>query len=550
VSGELYVAGAGLARGYLNRPGLTAERFVANPFGEPGSRMYRTGDLVRWSTDGELHFLGRADDQVKIRGFRIELGEIEAALARHPGVGEAVVVAREDQPNLKRLVAYVVPSPGPAAPSTTVLRELLRDTLPDYMVPSAFVVLDALPLSSSGKVDRRALPAPEGQPEVGSVYVAPRTPVERTLAGVWAEVLGVPRVGVEDNFFELGGDSILSIQVVSRTRQAGLGLTAKELFLHQTIEKLAPLVTVVETGHGEQEAVVGPAPLTPIQSWFFDTHLINPRHFNQSVLAELTDGLDEPALRRALDALLAHHDALRMRFERFDGRWHQHNAPVEPVDVLQRHDLSDIAAEEQLAAMEKVADDVHASFDLAAGPLLGAVLFGLGDGRRPYLFLTAHHLVVDAVSWRILLEDLDTAYRQAARGQTIDLGAKTTSFRDWARRLEEHLAAGNLDHQLEHWAGALGGGALPLDKAPRTPRRCCGQRPPRTAPGSTTSCSPRSPGRCPGGQTAAGSWSTWRATAVRRSSTGSTCPAPLAGSPPSSRSPSTCPGRRSRTGAT
>jgi amino acid adenylation domain-containing protein/non-ribosomal peptide synthase protein (TIGR01720 family) len=466
VSGELYIAGAGLARGYLNRPGLTAERFVANPFGEPGSRMYRTGDVVRWRPDGAIDYLGRADDQVKIRGFRIELGEVESALRQHPDVAEGVVVAWEDEPGRKRLVAYLVAASGVAEPATADLRAFLTRTLPDYMVPSAFVALEALPLSPNGKLDRKALPAPDLNAAAAAGYVAPRTEAEAALAQIWAEVLGVERVGIEDNFFELGGDSILSIQVVSRARQAGLRFVAKDLFLNQTIVALAPVVTVADEDSEERGQVVGLVPLTPIQKWFFQTHRANPHHFNQSQLVELTDELDEGALRRALDALLVQHDALRLRFEPVDGEWHQRNAPVESVqEVLQRHDLSDVDDDEHHAVMEKIADEVHASFDLGSGPLLKTVLFVLGGGRRPYLFLAAHHLVIDGVSWRILLDDLDRAYQQAVRREAVDLGAKTTSFRDWALRLTDYAAEGGFDHELDHWVTALEGSELPRDCA-------------------------------------------------------------------------------------
>ncbi|MDQ3898410.1 MAG: amino acid adenylation domain-containing protein [Actinomycetota bacterium] len=470
VLGELCIAGAGLARGYLGRPGLTAERFVADPFGASGARMYRTGDVVRWTVDGELEFVGRADEQVKIRGFRIELGEVEAALLRHPDVAQAVVVVQQEDSGHKRLVAHLVAAPGAAGPSPSELRELLGRSLPDYMVPSAFVVLDALPLSANGKVDRRALPRAEAAPGSGSEYVAPSTAVEAALAGIWAGVLGVERVGVRDNFFELGGDSILTVQVVARARRAGLHLVTKDLFARQTIESLAPHVVAVEGGQSEQEAVVGPVPLTPIQHWFFDTYRANPAHFNQSVLMELTDELDDAALERALDALLVHHDALRMRFEQLDGAWHQRNAPVEPVAVLERHDLSGVDVEAQPGVIERVADGIHRSFELARGPLLKAARFELGAGRQPFLFLAAHHLVVDGVSWRILLDDLDAAYRQAARGEPVRLGAKTTSFREWAQRLSEHAAGGGLDHELDHWAGALEGcGQVPVDRRGSTP---------------------------------------------------------------------------------
>ncbi|MCA1681854.1 MAG: AMP-binding protein, partial [Actinobacteria bacterium] len=313
VAGELYLAGAQVARGYLHRPGLTAQRFVACPFGGPGERMYRTGDRMRWTAEGIIEYLGRADDQVKIRGFRIELGEIEAVLLRRPEVGEVVVVARQEDSGHQRLVAYLVAAQEGAlgAVGNAELRSWLQLSLPEYMVPAAFVVLDGLPLNANGKVDRRALPAPEFDVAVG--YVAPRSEAERVLADIWAAVLGAQRVGVEDNFFELGGDSILSIQVVSRVRQAGLWLTTKDIFLHRTIASLASVVTAMETGGAEREPVVGAVPLTPIQCWFLQTHRVNPHHFNQSILVELADELNEWALQQALDALLVHHDALRMR---------------------------------------------------------------------------------------------------------------------------------------------------------------------------------------------------------------------------------------------
>src|SRR5437764_6273547 len=243
VPGELYLAGAQVARGYLGRPGLTAERFVANPFGEAGSRMYRTGDRARWRAEGVLEYLGRVDEQVKIRGFRIELGEVESSLLDHPEVADAVVVAREDEPGRKRLVAYLVPAAGAQLPTTADLRAFLAQTLPDYMVPSAFVALEELPLSPNGKLDRRALPAPDLGAVAGAGYVAPRTEAEATLAGIWSEVLGVAQVGVEDNFFELGGDSILAFRVLSRVQAAfGVGLSGRAVFDAPTVTRLAELL--------------------------------------------------------------------------------------------------------------------------------------------------------------------------------------------------------------------------------------------------------------------------------------------------------------------
>jgi amino acid adenylation domain-containing protein/non-ribosomal peptide synthase protein (TIGR01720 family) len=442
VRGELYVSGVGLARGYHDRPGLTAEKFVANPFGPPGSRMYATGDVVRRRSDGQLEFAGRVDHQVKIRGIRIEPGEIEAALRAHPAVADAAVVAHEDQPGVRRLVGYLVS--GEPAPDPAELRTFLRARLPEHLIPAAFVALAAFPLGSSGKLDRAALPAPEFG-TAGPEHVAPRTRTETVLAQVWGEVLGIERVGVHDNFFALGGDSILSIQVVSLARRRGLALRSKDLFLHQTVAALAARVGVADDEVVEDAPVVGAVPLTPIQHWFFDTHPRAPHHFNQSMLVEVPAEVDEAALGAALNALLVRHDALRMTFERTADGWKAENLPVDAVDLPLRHSFVEDAE------LTEVADRLHAGFDLATGPLFTAMLFDAGGRPTRYLFLAAHHLVVDAVSWRILLADLATAYRQAAHGESIDLGRRTTSFRDWATRLAEYTASGGFDAELDHW---------------------------------------------------------------------------------------------------
>ncbi|WP_225825822.1 non-ribosomal peptide synthase/polyketide synthase [Streptomyces naphthomycinicus] len=504
VTGELYLAGPGLARGYLGRPGLTAQRFVPDPFGAPGERMYRTGDLVRWTDDGRLRFAGRADGQVKLRGFRIEPGEIESALRRSPLVRDAVVVVRtEDTPGAPaRLVAYVVPAepsgagpagtgssgaqaPGREAPdagsagteragaepagtglSVGELRLHLAGLLPPHMVPSVFVPLDRLPLTVNGKLDRRALPAPGPVQAADGPRTAPRTDTERRIARIWADVLGVEEVGADDNFFALGGDSILSMQVVSRLRRDGLHVATRDLFTHQTVAELATVVRAAPR-RSDDGPVTGDVPLTPIQEWFLTTPRAAHHHFNQSALLELDGAPDPRALRAALDALLDHHDALRMRFTRDEHGWRQFNPPpAAGHDILVRHDLSGLSAKEADAAMAKVADELHAGFDLARGPQLRAALF-TGDPDRPaFLLLVAHHLVVDAVSWRILRDDLETAYRQAVQGEAVTLGERGTSFREWSRRLAAHIADGGLDHELPHWEEAVRTEPAPAAPAP------------------------------------------------------------------------------------
>ncbi|MEU9144177.1 amino acid adenylation domain-containing protein [Streptomyces sp. NPDC048349] len=465
VPGEIHVAGGGLARGYLNRPELTAERFPLNPYGAPGERMYRSGDLARWRADGTLEHLGRSDDQVKVRGFRIEPGEIEAALVGHAGIREAVVTVHQDENGHRRLVAYLV---GGGELSTAQLREHLAASLPDYMVPALFVVLEALPLSPSGKVDRRALPAPEAQAgPSGAEYVAPRNGVEEALARIWAQVLGVDRVGVHDNFFHLGGDSILSIQVVSLARQEGVQLTSRMLFLHQTIASLAGQAAVAAAGSAPAAAVEperGAVELTPIQRWFFDQHeAVTPDQYAMSVRVELAPGTDPVLLGRALDAVIAQHDALRLRFTRGPEGWVQEYGDA-PRGVLA---VCDLSCEPDAAARERAADAAalaaQQQLALASGSLVRGVYFGLGEERLPQLFLAVHHLVMDGVSWRVVLEDLATAYGQLAGGAAADLGPRTSSYRQWAGRLADHVRSGGLDHEVEYWTRAAASPAVPQD---------------------------------------------------------------------------------------
>jgi amino acid adenylation domain-containing protein/non-ribosomal peptide synthase protein (TIGR01720 family) len=463
VPGELCIGGAGLARGYLQRPELTPERFIPHPFSEiPGARLYKTGDLARYRPDGNIEFLGRLDHQVKIRGFRIELGEIEAVLGGHPGVQEACVVVREDHPGEKRLVAYVVGKEGPT-PSGNELREFLKERLPEYMVPSAFLSLEALPLTPNGKVDRKALPAPEGR-GVAEGYVPPCTPTEELLAGIWAEVLRQERVGRHDNFFALGGDSILCIQVIARAQQAGLQLTPKQLFQHQSIVELAAVVGTGPTIEVNQGLVSGAVPLTPIQRWFFERALPAPQHFNQAVLLEPRAELEPGWVQRVVQQLLVQHDALRLRFTPEGSGWRQVQAGLEegvPFGVV---DLSELGVEEQPAALEGVAAEQQGSLNLSSGPLLRVVLFKLGAERPGRLLIVIHHLVVDGVSWRVLLEDFQRAYQQLCWGQAMELPPKTTAFKAWAERLMGYGHSEAVREELDYWLGGSRREVAPLPR--------------------------------------------------------------------------------------
>jgi amino acid adenylation domain-containing protein/non-ribosomal peptide synthase protein (TIGR01720 family)/FkbM family methyltransferase len=756
VTGEMYVAGAGVARGYLQRPELTAERFLPDPYGvDRGARMYRTGDLGRYIRGGEIEYLGRRDEQVKVRGYRIELGEIEEVIREQEWVREVVVVVREAEDGVKRLVAYLVPFPklvpttnernlyrlpnglriahinknetdllyqdifvdrnylkhginitdgdcvfdvganiglftlfahqewrairiyafeplppifdklqtninlyganahafncglsnesGTATfiyyPKQTVmsgiyadagedekvtraflanqhatlpqyaddllegrfvsesfrcqlrtlsevisensieqinllkidvekseldvlmgirdedwkkikqivmevhdiggrlahivallkkhgyrvvveqetllentglyniystrdapqpltqsegrslsqsqlffsnsdalidnLREYLQEKLPAYMLPSEFVLLDTLPLTTNGKVDRRALLTLEPTtPARTRAFVAPRTPAEQALARIWADVLGAEQVSIDENFFELGGDSILSIQIIAKARRVGLELTPKQVFQHQTVKELAAVAKSF-TAEGYKRVVAargdtgssGDVILTPIQRWFFEQELIDVHHFNQAVLLTVPADFDAALCARVLAHLQTHHDALRLRFTREAGAWHQYVSDEEGPLPFSQIDVSTVPEAEQRRAIEEAAEELQGSLDLSAGPLWRAALFRLGEGHQGRLLLIVHHLAIDSVSWRILLDDLQRGYRQASAGEAIDLGRKTSSYRRWATALREYASTGGAGEEVGYWLEQLAGasGRLPVD---------------------------------------------------------------------------------------
>ncbi|SCK46289.1 non-ribosomal peptide synthetase [Streptomyces sp. WMMB 322] len=514
VTGELYVSGAGVARGYLGRPGLTAERFVADPFGPAGSRMYRTGDLVRWLPGGVLGFVGRADGQVKLRGFRIETEEIAAALAGHGGAGQAAVVAREDQPGERRLVAYLVPADGAEADSVdwAAVREHAGRVLPDYMVPTAHVVLERLPLTRNGKLDRAALPAPRREEPAGA-GAAPGTERERVLCGLVAELLRLPTAGVTDAFFDLGGDSITAIQLVSRARSAGLRFSVRDVFKHPTVAELATVAEEITgkgsrsgagstatagtstpgadaeaTGETERAAgeaasakeACGPLPLTPVMHWWRE-HGGETTKFSQRMTLRAPLGLTRDRLAAAVQALLDHHHALRLRFgapegpQEHAGSWTLEVLPpgaVRAEDCVHHVEAGDAAGDGKRQA-ERLSEAVRAAedqLDPRAGRMVQAVFLDFGPGRHGRVVLVVHHFAVDGVSWRILLPDLASAHEALAAGRQPELPPAGTSFRQWARLLAGQGEEGARKDETALWSSALSGPDPALaDTSARTP---------------------------------------------------------------------------------
>ncbi len=463
VAGELCLGGAGTARGYHGRPDLTAERFVPDPFSAvPGARMYRTGDRTRWRADGELEYLGRIDQQVKVRGFRIEPAEVESALLQHPAVRHAVVAARDD----KRLVAYVVAADD-APPTAGELRAWLRLVLPEHMVPSAFVALDALPLTPSGKTDRRALPEPE---QDAAAFVAPRTGTEEVLSGIWAEVLGLERVGVEESFFDLGGHSLLAMQVVSRVRQAfGVEVPLRSLFQAPTVAALSARVEALGGAGAEPPIVPVPRgaslPLSFAQQrlWLVDRLEPGSAAYNMAGALRLRGPLDAAALRAGLDALVERHETLRTTFAERDGEPVQVIREPAPV-ALSMLDLRGVA--DPLREAERLAgEEALRPFDLARGPLLRATLLRLAEDDHVLCF-TLHHIVADGWSLRVLVRELSAVY---AGARLPELPVQYADFAVWQRG---RLSGEVLEAQLAWWRERLAGAPplleVPTDR-PRTP---------------------------------------------------------------------------------
>ena len=445
VAGELCVGGDGVGRGYLKRPELTAARFVANPY-QPDERLYKSGDLAMFLPNGEMVYLGRIDHQVKIRGFRVELGEIENQLIKHEAIKEVLVIAKEDTGGNKYLCAYIVTD---RELTIAELWEFLGRNLPDYMIPAYFLRLEKFPLTSNGKIDRRALPEPDGSILTGVEYEAPGDEMEAQLAQVWREVLGVERVGINDDFFELGGDSIKAIQIIARLKKHQLKLKIKDLFIYHTIKEIKHQVHQERGDEIEQGIVTGEVELTPIQEWFFEQKMANPHHFNQAVVLYNRNEFDYSSVKEVFAKILEHHDALRTIYRTGENKVSQYIRGLGEGELfaIEETDLTGEPAFKE--CIEEEMNKLHQNIDLAKGPLVQLKLFKTGEGG--YLGIVIHHLIVDGVSWRILLEDFTMGYGQALRGERIRFQSKSSSFKDWASRLREYATNQELLQEMFYW---------------------------------------------------------------------------------------------------
>ncbi len=453
VPGELCIGGTGLARGYLNKEQLTKEKFVFNPF-LGGERLYKTGDLAKWNEDGNIEYLGRIDNQVKIRGFRIELGEIESELRKIDGITDAVVIDVDDETG-KSLCAYIITHKELSANN---LRIALGNVLPDYMVPSYYVTIEKIPLTANGKLDRKALPKPN-KVLVRKTYVPPENNTQMVLCKIWGDVLGIDRVGTSDNFFEIGGDSIKALQILARLYQHGLQFTIKNLFKYPTVKELSTQVKSVacETYKAFE---AGELPLTPIQKLFFEKSGEQNHHFNQAVMVFNKDVFSAEALKAALNEIIKHHDAIRMVYKMLGNEIIQYNND-ETANLYDFYEYT-LNSSDDIKVIEEHCDLLQGRINVSTGPLVKIGLFHTLTGE--YLTIIIHHLVVDGVSWRILLEDLKLAYQQSLEGNKIVLPSKTASFRQWAKALKEYADSRLVYENVHYWRDVLN---VSVPKLPR-----------------------------------------------------------------------------------
>ncbi|MCB0747244.1 MAG: amino acid adenylation domain-containing protein, partial [Ignavibacteriae bacterium] len=466
VPGELYVGGSGLARGYKNRPDLTVLKFIPNPFGsEEGSKLYKTGDLARLLKNGDIEYLSRIDHQVQIHGFRVELGEIENVLSQHTEISENIVLAQNDENGNKRLIVYYI-TKGNIEISVEEFKRFLQTKLPNYMVPSLYIKLDVFPLTEHGKIDRKLLPKPELlRPKLENEFVEPTSNDEQKLAEIWKRLLSIEIVGINDNFFDLGGDSILSIQMISYAKEAELILTPKQVFQFPTIKELVLLSRQNLEFIHDQNKVIGKAELTPIQKWFFEKHTINPNRFNSSMFLELFQELSKESIIEVTKKLVEHHDSLRLQFSNNFGYWTQYfseNIEDLPISFI---DLSEVKKKDLKKSIEKEVESIQSSFDIRKAPLFKIAYFNFGENKNPHLFFVFHHLVLDGVSWRILINDIFMLFKQYINNEQLNLSKKTTSYKKWSEELINLSKDYKIDYNNDYWNSLINfkGNNLPID---------------------------------------------------------------------------------------
>jgi amino acid adenylation domain-containing protein/non-ribosomal peptide synthase protein (TIGR01720 family) len=476
IIGELYIGGSGLAKGYLNQAELTSDKFIELSFGlDDAQRLYKTGDLARWLPDGNIEYIGRTDEQVKIRGFRVELGEIEHQLLQIDGINQVKVLAREDGELGKKLVAYIVLDNVITELEEETIEQqkfniifqykaVLKKALLEYMIPELYVFMESLPLMASGKLNKKALPMPTESDIQRQAFIEPRNEDEFNLCAIWKDLLKLEQIGIHDNFFSLGGDSILSMQVVSRARSEGLHFGVKDIFEYQTIAELIPNISKESVIKSPQEAVSGNLMLLPIQKMFFNNKFPVPNHFNQSVLLRTPEEFKFEHLKSIMPKLFERHDALRLLFTKATGEWIGVFQPYTEKMLTQSisyFDLSNNTKAQQRSRTEELCAEMQASLDIEQGAILKAIFLDYGDSQSR-LFIVIHHLVVDGVSWRVILSDIEQAWSQINRGEPIVFNLKSTSFQEWGKQVQHYAHSKILKDEREYWLQKLALSIVPL----------------------------------------------------------------------------------------
>ena len=453
IPGEIYIGGKSVARGYLRRPELTKERFIQDPFShQPEDRMYKTGDLARRLPDGTIEFIGRIDKQVKIRGYRVEPEESKIALEEYDGIAQAIVIVKSKNNDSPELVAYVVPTKDKEDLSTSGMLKFLTTRLPNYLIPSAIIILDKIPLNATGKIDYGSLPERHmNMHDTQYSYFGPRNEKEKKIVNIWQQVLKVKKISIYDNFFHLGGDSINCLQIISKARNSGLFFTARQIFQYPTI---AGLAEVTDTSFHENEAEIvaeGTLPLIPVQKWFFEHYGNFPHYYNQSVLLKTQRNVSPTEMLKALEIINNHHKALLLRFKFSGGNWEQYYLP-EPQSVhFEMENIDKLSDKEIKARINKVSEELHAGLNISEGPVMKSCLFFGSEKQSSFMLIDIHHLVVDTISWNILLQDLFIIYEQLAGRESVVLPLRSDTYKSWALKLNSYAESDKVKGELDFW---------------------------------------------------------------------------------------------------